>query len=148
MACSPIAFVINYLLLCNTKYFMFKFNRIYFILAIALFITELLIGKYVHDSIIRPFGGDFLVVILIYCFVKAFLDKPFLPLAIVTLLLAYVIEVSQYFHLIKLLGLQHSTIAALLLGTSFSWTDMLCYTLGIALVIGIEMIRKKGDTTP
>jgi hypothetical protein len=115
-------------------------------LTLILFITEYLIGKYLHDSIIRPFGGDFLVVILIYCFVKVFLNKPFLPVAVATLLFAYVVEVSQYFHLIKLLGLQHSTIAALLLGTSFSWTDMFCYTLGIALVIGIEMIRKPEST--
>jgi DNA integrity scanning protein DisA with diadenylate cyclase activity len=118
-----------------------KLNKTYFILTILLFITEVLIGKYMHDNVIRPFGGDFLVVILLYCFVKAFVNTPVLPTAFGVLLFAYVTEVSQYFQLVKLLGLQHSKIAALLLGTSFSWMDLLCYTLGIALVTGIEKKR-------
>lgn len=100
-----------------------------------------------HDTIIRPFGGDFLVVILIYCFVKTFSSKPFLPIAVAVLLFAYVVEVTQYFHLIKLLGLQHSKIAALLLGTSFSWADMCCYTLGIALVVCVEKIKLQTGKT-
>ncbi|MDN3583223.1 DUF2809 domain-containing protein [Mucilaginibacter flavus] len=126
---------------------MFKFHRSYFILTIILFTAECLIGKYMHDKLIRPYGGDFLVVILLYCFIKSFLNKAFLPVAIVVLCVAYVVEITQYFHLIKLLGLQHSTPAALILGTSFSWTDICCYTLGIALVVGIEKIKLQTGKT-
>ncbi|WP_184550427.1 DUF2809 domain-containing protein [Mucilaginibacter sp. FT3.2] len=115
-----------------------KINKGYLTLTILLFITEVLIGKYMHDSIIRPFGGDFLVVILLYCFVKTFFNTPVLPTALSVLVFAYITEVSQYFQLIKWLGWQQSKIAALLLGTSFSYTDLLCYTLGIGLVIAIE----------
>lgn len=119
-----------------------KINKIYLLLTLILFIIEVYIGKYMHDDIIRPFGGDFLVVILMYCFVKTFLNTRVLPTALSVLVVAYVTEVSQYFHLLKWLGLQNSKIAALLLGTYFSWTDMLCYTLGIGLVIVIEKLTR------
>jgi hypothetical protein len=48
------------------------FNKTYSLLALTFFTTEVLIGTYMHDAIIRPYGGDFLVVILIYCIVKSF----------------------------------------------------------------------------
>lgn len=118
-----------------------NFNKNYFILAILLFITEILIALYLHDNFIRPYGGDFLVVILVYCMVKTCLNTPIVPTAIAVLLFAYVVEILQYFRLIAWLGLQHSRLACIILGTSFSWTDMLCYTLGITLVIIVEIGR-------
>jgi hypothetical protein len=119
------------------------FNKTYFLLALTLFITEVLIGAYIHDTIIRPYGGDFLVVILIYCTVKSFFNLPVLQTACYVLLFAYAVEISQYFHLVNILGLQNSNVAKILLGTFFSVTDLLAYTLGILLVIVVEGIRKK-----
>ena len=43
------------------------FRPIYFYWTIVLFFVEVLIALFVHDGIIRPFLGDVLVVILIYC---------------------------------------------------------------------------------
>ncbi len=120
-----------------------KFNLNYFLLAIILFIIEVLIALYVHDAVIRPYIGDLLVVILIYCFVKAFLNTPVISTAIAVLLFAFVIETAQYFNMVNVLGLQHNRIARVVLGTSFEWTDLLAYTAGIALVIITEKILAK-----
>jgi hypothetical protein len=120
---------------------MFNFNKTYFLLALILLCVEVYIGLYVHDSIVRPFGGDFLIVILLYCLVKSFFNLPVLLTAGWILVFAYAVEVSQYFHFVHLLGLQDSKLARLLLGTSFSFTDLLCYTLGILLVIIAENLR-------
>jgi DNA integrity scanning protein DisA with diadenylate cyclase activity len=120
---------------------MFGFYIRYFISALLLFVIEFIIGADVHDAIIRPYGGDFLVVILLYCFIKSFINTPVLKTACGVLLIAYIVEISQYFHLVSLLGLQNSKIAKILLGTSFSFTDLLAYTLGILLVIIIENMR-------
>ncbi len=117
---------------------MFQFNKRYFALTILLFITEVVIAAYAHDSLIRPYGGDFLVVILIYCFVKSFVNTPVIITALCVLLFAYTVEVSQYFKLVVHLGLKDSKLANILLGNSFSFTDILAYTLGILLVIIIE----------
>jgi hypothetical protein len=121
---------------------MIKFNIGYFLWAVALFGVEVLIAAYLHDPVIRPFGGDFLVVILLYCFIKSFLNSPAGPTALVTLLIAYGIEISQYYKLIYRLGWDHSAIARNVLGTNFAWGDLLAYTLGIALVRLIEQNRR------
>lgn len=117
-----------------------RFHKIYFIIAMLLLVTEALIAAYLNDAFIRPHGGDFLVVILIYCVLQSFIRLPVKGACIGVLLFAYVVEISQYFHLIHLLGLQHSRLAALVLGTSFSWIDMLCYTAGMGLVYGVEQV--------
>lgn len=121
---------------------MLKFQLKYFIPFIILFLVEVLIALFFHDRFIRPFIGDVLVVILIYCFIKSFLDTPVIITAIAVLLFAYLIETLQYFHIVNILGLQNSTVARIVIGTSFEWTDLLAYTLGIALVILVEKKRQ------
>jgi hypothetical protein len=103
-----------------------------------LFLIEVLIALYAHDRIIRPYIGDLLVVILIYCFVKSFLNTPVLPTAICVLIFSYAIEVLQYFDLVSLLGLQDSNIARIVIGTSFAWVDLLAYTAGIIILLFFE----------
>ena len=120
---------------------MFRFQRNYFLLTLLLFLIEVLIAAYVHDAIIRPYVGDFLVVILLYCFVKSFWNGPTLVVAISVLLFSYTIEILQYFHWVNLLGLQHSRIATIVLGSSFEWIDLIAYTAGIATVLLIEKFR-------
>jgi len=115
-----------------------QFNKYYFGLAVLLFNTEVLIASFVDDTIIRPYGGDFLVVILVYCSVKTFVRKDVWITATGTLVFAYVVEFTQYFHLIELLGWQNSAIARNLMGTTFRWMDMFAYTLGIILVLLLE----------
>ncbi|HEX8461086.1 MAG TPA: DUF2809 domain-containing protein [Segetibacter sp.] len=117
---------------------MFSFYLKYFLLTVVLFIIEILIAAYVDDSIIRPYGGDFLVVMLIYCFVKTFLNAPVMPVALSVLLFSYFIEIMQFFGLVKMLGLQKSRLANIVIGNSFAWSDLLAYTLGILVVIIAE----------
>jgi len=117
---------------------MFKFNKYYFALAVLLFNAEVLIADFMHDAFIRPYGGDFLVVILVYCTVKAFIKSDLWVTAIGVLVFSYVVEVTQYYHLINHLGWENSSLARNILGTTFRWEDMLAYTLGMLLVIIIE----------
>lgn len=122
---------------------MFKFNLGYFLLAVVLFIIEVLIALYLNDAIIRPFGGDFLVVILVYAFLKSFIAAPPVRAAVYVLLFAYAVEVSQYFHLVDVIGLGNSRLAHVIMGDFFAWGDLLAYTLGIVLVLMVEQARMK-----
>lgn len=117
---------------------MFQFNKKYFALTILLLIVEVLIALYIHDSFFRPYYGDFLVVIFLYCFLKAFVKIAVWRAAIIVLLFSFFVEFTQYLNLITLLGLQKSGLAKTVLGTSFSWEDLVCYTAGILFVIIIE----------
>ena len=53
---------------------LFAFKPKYLLLCVFIFCIEVLIAKYMHDQVIRPFGGDVLVVVLIYAFIRSFLN--------------------------------------------------------------------------
>lgn len=120
---------------------MLIFNAKYFTAFTLLFLTEIAIAVYINDQIIRPYGGDFLVVILLYCLAKTFLRWPVTGTAIAILLVAYGIEILQYFDFVNRIGLGDSKMASIILGNFFTWGDMLAYTLGIALTLLIEKLR-------
>lgn len=118
----------------------FHFNVRYFLLAVLLFITEVIIALYVRDNFVRPYLGDYLVVILLYCAVQTFIKASVWTVAVAVLLFAYLIEALQFFHFVKLLGLQDNKLASIVLGTGFEWADLLAYTLGVATVVLIELL--------
>jgi len=117
---------------------MLTFEKKYFVGAVVIFLVEVFIAIYVEDQIIRPFVGDFLVVMLVYCFVRCFLNISLINAAIFTLLFAYAVEISQYLGLVDLLGIGHIKIVRIVLGSSFDWLDMLSYTLGVVVIWWIE----------
>lgn len=122
---------------------MLTFNKKYLLIAVFLFIIEVLIALYVKDAIIRPYVGDFLVVILLYCMVRTVVDAPVMKIAVAVLLFAYLIEGLQYMNVIQWLGLQHNKAANIIIGNRFEWIDMLAYTLGVICIVLVE--RAKGD---
>lgn len=117
---------------------MFRFNRNYFGVAALIFIVEVLIALFVHDNFIRPYIGDVLVVILIYCFLKSFLSLPELALAIFVLAFSFTIELLQYFQIVEKLDLEKSNIARTVIGTSFAWIDLIAYTIGVGVILVVE----------
>ena len=120
---------------------MLTFHKTYFILSILLFIIEVHIALFAHDEIIRPYVGDLLVVVLLYCLVKSFLNWSTSTTAVWVLLLSYLIETLQFFNIVQHLGLSGSKIANIIIGTYFTWLDILAYTLGILLVLAIEKLK-------
>lgn len=122
---------------------MLIFRKNYFIAALALLFIEIIIGLYVHDNIIRPYIGDYLVVILLYCLLKSFFNIPVTKAAIAVLIFSYLIETLQYFNFVEILGLEHIPLARVIIGTSFEWIDLIAYTIGVATVWVIEKLRRK-----
>lgn len=116
---------------------------VYLILTLLLLGIEILIGVFVNDSFIRPYFGDVLVVILIYTLIRIFFPSglPFLPLGI--FLFAVCVEVAQYFHIADLLHLERFPLLRVIVGTSFSWTDILCYAVGCLTVAAVEWIAAR-----
>ena len=124
---------------------MLQFNRTYFAFTIFLFLLETVIALFVHDNFIRPYFGDFLVVMLLYCFLKSFINVSVWAAAGLVLLFSFAIETAQYFNMVEKLGLQHYKIAKVVLGNSFAWMDLLAYVLGILAVISIEKFTLKRE---
>ncbi len=120
---------------------MLTVNKNYLYFTVLLFIVETLIAIYVHDQFIRPYLGDVLVVILIYCFVRSFLKIPVVLAAFGVLLFSYFIELLQYFNFVTVVGLENHKIARIVLGSSFEWLDIVAYTFGFFLVLLLENLR-------
>ncbi len=99
---------------------------------------EVFIALYFHDDFVRPYLGDVLVVILLYCFCKTFIKGSTIKIALVVLSFAFLVETLQYFNLISHLNLDHSTLARTILGHSFEWMDIVAYTGGVAVVLVLE----------
>jgi len=119
---------------------MLTFQPPYFYCALELLGAELYIGLCVHDALVRPYGGNFLVVMLLYCLFCAFSPVSRRYAASAVLLLAYATEVTQYYHLIQQLSWERHLWARLLLGTHFAWLGLLAYTTGIAVVVTAEQV--------
>lgn len=116
----------------------FHFKRNYFLLFLLLFIIEALIAIYVRDRFFRPHVGDFLVVIMIYCFVRSIVNASVMKAALGVLLFSFVVEFLQYLNFIQLIGLRKSVVASTAIGQSFDWWDMLTYVLGVVFVLVLE----------
>ena len=121
-----------------------KFNPRYFIAFLILLITEILIATFVKQPFIRYVFGDFLVVILMYCFLKSFIKAASIYIAIFVLIFAYTIEIMQKYNTLALLNLENNKLANIILGNTFEFTDLIAYTLG---VITIYIIDKKATRT-
>lgn len=121
----------------------FSFNKKYFVAAVILFLVEIFIAIYVQDSFIRPYGGDFLVVILLYCVVKSYLKVPVEKAIFGVLLFSWIIEALQYLKIINLLGIEENKIFSVILGNHFEWLDLLLYTMAGFVIFGVEQSRLK-----
>lgn len=115
-----------------------RFNTRYLSAAAALTAIEIYIGVKMHDDFVRPYVGDYLVVILLYCLLRGLSRVPIRPAAISVLLFSYGVETGQYFHIADRLGFTQPSLMRTLIGTFFTWNDILCYTLGILSVLGVE----------
>jgi len=116
----------------------FRFNRMAFVIFIALFGVEVLIALYVRDPIIRPLFGDVLVVILMFFFLRSLLTAKTQWLALGTLAFAFAVEFAQYFRVIHHLGWQDNAIARTIMGSVFDGKDLVAYTIGVAIAAVID----------
>ncbi|MBP0973621.1 MAG: DUF2809 domain-containing protein [Oscillospiraceae bacterium] len=124
----------------------------YGIAALVLFLIEFVIGKWLNDwHFVRSYMGDVLVIPLLYCIVRIFTNKLPRTMPLIICAIGVVTEITQYFKLYAILGFEKTSLPAILLGTSFSWYDMICYVAGTVLIYLAEWlifaaISKRNET--
>lgn len=118
-------------------------NKRSFYLAMTVFwlAVEVVIACYVHDRFIRPYVGDVLVVVVVYCFVRIWVPQGVRLLPLYVFLFAAGVEVLQYFHLVELLGVGNNTFLRVVLGSVFDLKDILCYGIGCVFLEGFERVK-------
>ena len=108
----------------------------------ALLLTEVLIALFVHDSLIRPYAGDILVVAVVYFFLRILIPEKCAGLPTAVFVFAVAVEVSQYFCLAELLGITNPVLKVAL-GAVYDTKDIVCYGIGCLFLAGYEWIQRK-----
>lgn len=117
-------------------------KRLYYFLGfLFLLFIEILIARFVSDSFVRPYLGDFLVVILIYCFLMWISRISVLKGLIIVLMFSFAVEFFQLINIVKVLQYQPPKIVMIVLGSSFSIWDLVTYSLGIIFCYLLEYYR-------
>lgn len=112
-----------------------KLQRITYVIIFAILVAiEVFIARYVHDDFIRPYVGDILVVVLVYCFARVFIPKGIKLMPLYVFVFATMVEILQYFRMVEILGLENNTFFRVLLGSVFDVKDIVCYGIGCVLL--------------
>ena len=112
-------------------------NFFYAICFVVILVVEIIIGIYV-----RPYMGDALVVVLIYCFIRIFIPNGLSQLPLYVLAFACFIEILQYFQLVDVLGISNR-ILRIALGSTFDLKDMVSYAGGYVFILLAEYFLDK-----
>ena len=104
---------------------------------------EIFIGVCVRDHLVRPYLGDVLVVVLIYCALRVVFPKGIKLLPLYVFMFALSVELLQLFDIVGILGIPPGSFVGVVIGSTFSFPDVICYAVGCAFVGIVEAIRKK-----
>ncbi len=96
----------------------------------VLLFIEIIIALFVHDAFVRPYIGDVLVTVLLCCLCRIIIPKGVSALPIYVFVFAVLVELAQYVNVVKLLGLENNAFFSTIIGTTFSFVDILCYAVG------------------
>ena len=116
----------------------------YLVLIISTIVTGLL-SRYF--TFIPLFIGDILWATMVYFICRfLFIDKEAKFVVLVSLLFCYGIEFSQLYKAPWIDNLRHTLFGRLVLGDTFLWSDLLCYTVGVAIGVVIENLLSNKST--
>ncbi len=121
---------------------LFKIMKKYFFVFLSLLVVEIAIAVFHFHDFIRGFVGDLLVVPLVYFFQRSITNLSLKKALLVTLSIAFLVEILQGFSIMESLGIQ-SRLLQIVLGSTFDPWDLAAYVLGIIPILYIEKFFKK-----
>lgn len=120
-------------------------KRIVFgIAALFLLAAEVFIALFVHDRFVRPYMGDVLAVVCVYCVVRVAFPKKPEYMSVFVFAFAVIVELVQLTGLSELFG--SGSVIAVIIGGTFDFADILCYFVGSAVCFGIDLKMSKPST--
>ena len=118
-----------------------RWNWKFAFITLLLLVIEILIALFIHDSFIRPFIGDLLVVVLLYTGLRTILKSKPVHIAIGVLVFSFTLEFMQYFNLVGLLDLRGNRFARIIIGTTYDPMDLLAYAVGVSVAFFSDRVR-------
>ena len=117
--------------------------RICYLAGIAVLIALGLLSRRV--KFVPAACGDALWAMMVYCcFRIVLIRKPMIISAMAALITSFAIEFSQMLTPDWLVKIRSTFLGHMLLGQGFLWSDLLAYTIGIAVVYGLTALIRQG----
>ena len=117
--------------------------RIFYLSGIAVLIALGLLSRRV--KFVPASCGDALWAMMVYCCFRIILiRKPMVISAAAALITSFVIEFSQMLTPDWLVKIRSTFLGHMLLGQGLLWSDLLAYTIGIAVVYGLTALIRQG----
>ena len=107
----------------------------YLISALTIVIVGLASRRYRQHlpSFVGEYCGDVLWALMLFLLVSFVLaGRPLFQRCIISLVLAFAVEVSRLYHAPWIDSIRNTTLGGLVLGFGFLWSDLVCYLVGIA----------------
>ena len=117
--------------------------RIFYLSGIAVLIALGLLSRRVR--FVPAACGDALWAMMVYCcFRIVLIRKPMIISAMAALITSFAIEFSQMLTPDWLVKIRSTFLGHMLLGQGFLWSDLLAYTIGIAVIYGLTALIRQG----
>ena len=117
--------------------------RICYLAGIAVLIALGLLSRRV--KFVPAACGDALWAMMVYCcFRIVLIRKPLVISAAAALIASFAVEFSQMLTPDWLVKIRSTFLGHMLLGQGFLWSDLLAYTIGIAVVYGLTALIRQG----
>ena len=110
--------------------------------AVLILAAEIYIAICVKGGFVRHYAGDVLAVILLYALARATFSVPPSNLPLKIFAFAAALELAQYFGAVQILGIENK-ILKVMIGGTFDFADLLCYTAGCVLAGLYEKFESK-----
>jgi hypothetical protein len=122
-------------------------NRIVYAFMILIVIILGLASRRYSDNLpylIGTYAGDTLWTLMVFLLLGfLFPSLSTLKVAAIALLFSFCIELSQLYHAPWIDEIRQNRFAALVLGRGFLWSDLVCYSVGVAIGAMAELFWKK-----
>jgi hypothetical protein len=97
-------------------------------------------------SLLKKNAGDILWATMVFFLAGLLLPRlSTLRIAVMSALFSLFIEFFKLFHAPLLDAFRDTTIGRLIFGYGFSWSNLVCYGLGILLGVAVEAARNQGS---
>lgn len=108
-----------------------KYRMVYLGLAILVFLLELAIATgRISGPFVRGNLGDLLVIVLLYLCLRALSGLRPVAAAVSATAIGFGVEALQYIHIADLLGFRKGGALHIIVGNTFSLSDLLMYLVG------------------
>ncbi|GAB3545927.1 DUF2809 domain-containing protein [Spirosoma fluminis] len=123
-------------------------NRLNYVVLTILVLLAGLASRHCWDDVpfIRAYVGDVLWALMVFLGIACVWNRwPIRRVALAALLFSFNMEASQLYHAPWIDSLRATRLGGLVLGFSFVWSDLLCYTIGVlaGLLIAQMSLRRQ-----